>query len=68
MHKSALCKAMSTSPSLKCSVEDTDQARSTPESEAAVIEDLKWVGIKWDEGAMIIWIAECYLDVGLKLL
>lgn len=33
-----------------CSVEDTDQARSTPESEAAVLEDLKWIGIKWDEG------------------
>lgn len=37
---------------LKCRVEDTDQARSTPESEAAVIEDLKWIGIKWDEGAI----------------
>lgn len=31
-------------------MEDTDQARSTPESEAAVLEDLKWIGIKWDEG------------------
>lgn len=43
-----------------CSVEDTDQARSTPESEAAVIEDLKWIGIKWDEGAIhYMHIADC---------
>lgn len=33
-------------------MEDTDQARSTPESEAAVLEDLKWIGIKWDEGKL----------------
>ncbi|EIE26633.1 non-discriminatory gln-glu-trna synthetase [Coccomyxa subellipsoidea C-169] len=31
-------------------VEDTDQARSTKESEAAVLRDLAWLGIKWDEG------------------
>jgi glutamyl/glutaminyl-tRNA synthetase len=31
-------------------VEDTDQARSTRESEQAVITDLEWLGIKWDEG------------------
>lgn len=31
-------------------VEDTDAARSTRESEAAVLEDLKWLGIHWDEG------------------
>ena len=36
---------------IACRVEDTDQARSTPESEAAVLQDLEWIGIKWDEGA-----------------
>lgn len=31
-------------------VEDTDMARSTKESEAAILEGLKWCGITWDEG------------------
>src|SRR6266849_3574147 len=31
-------------------VEDTDQARSTSESEALVLEDLRWLGLDWDEG------------------
>lgn len=31
-------------------VEDTDQARSTAESEEAILESLKWSGITWDEG------------------
>jgi nondiscriminating glutamyl-tRNA synthetase len=31
-------------------IEDTDRARSTDQSEAAVIEDLKWLGLTWDEG------------------
>lgn len=31
-------------------VEDTDQARSTLESEQAMIRDLKWLGLDWDEG------------------
>lgn len=31
-------------------VEDTDVARSTAESEAAILEALKWCGIRWDEG------------------
>ena len=31
-------------------VEDTDQARSTAASEAAVLRDLSWLGIRWDEG------------------
>ena len=34
-----------------CRIEDTDQARSTRESEEAVLEDLTWLGIQWDEGA-----------------
>ena len=31
-------------------IEDTDQARSTRESEDAILESLRWLGITWDEG------------------
>jgi glutamyl-tRNA synthetase len=31
-------------------VEDTDQARSTRESEEMVLEDLRWLGLQWEEG------------------
>jgi len=31
-------------------IEDTDVARSSSQSEGGVIEDLKWLGIDWDEG------------------
>lgn len=31
-------------------IEDTDAARSTRESEQAVLQDLEWLGITWDEG------------------
>ena len=31
-------------------IEDTDQVRSTEESLKMVIQDLKWLGLKWDEG------------------
>ncbi len=31
-------------------IEDTDQARSTEESLKMVIEDLQWLGLRWDEG------------------
>ena len=31
-------------------VEDTDTARSTRESEASVLQDLRWLGLMWDEG------------------
>ena len=31
-------------------VEDTDQARSTAESETMVLDDLRWLGLLWDEG------------------
>jgi len=31
-------------------VEDTDEARSTKESEAAILNDLKWLTLNWDEG------------------
>ncbi len=31
-------------------IEDTDQARSTDESLTMMIQDLKWLGLLWDEG------------------
>ena len=31
-------------------VEDTDQARSTLESEQMVLDDLRWLGLNWDKG------------------
>ncbi len=31
-------------------VEDTDLERSTRESETAILEDLRWMGLDWDEG------------------
>lgn len=31
-------------------IEDTDAERSTLESEAAILEDLRWLGLNWDEG------------------
>lgn len=31
-------------------IEDTDQTRSTPESEQAILRALRWVGLSWDEG------------------
>jgi glutamyl-tRNA synthetase len=31
-------------------IEDTDQARSTAESERVILETLRWCGLDWDEG------------------
>ena len=31
-------------------IEDTDVERSTRESEAAILADLRWLGLDWDEG------------------
>ena len=31
-------------------IEDTDQARSTAESEQAIFDALRWLGLDWDEG------------------
>lgn len=31
-------------------IEDTDQARSTPESEQAILDSLRWLGLEWNEG------------------
>ncbi|MBN2585863.1 MAG: glutamate--tRNA ligase [Candidatus Fermentibacteraceae bacterium] len=31
-------------------IEDTDRERSSPASETAIIESLRWLGLDWDEG------------------
>lgn len=31
-------------------IEDTDRARSTPASEKAILDSLRWLGLEWDEG------------------
>ncbi|HEX5360998.1 MAG TPA: glutamate--tRNA ligase family protein, partial [Fluviicoccus sp.] len=31
-------------------IEDTDQVRSTPESENQILSSLRWLGLNWDEG------------------
>jgi len=31
-------------------IEDTDQQRSTPESEQAILDSLRWLGLEWSEG------------------
>jgi len=33
-------------------IEDTDTERSTRESEAAILDSLKWLGLDWDEGPL----------------
>jgi glutamyl-tRNA synthetase len=34
-------------------IEDTDAERSTRESEHAILADLEWMGLKWDEGVEV---------------
>lgn len=34
-------------------IEDTDQARSTKASEQMILDDLRWLGLDWDEGPEI---------------
>src|SRR5256885_14240544 len=31
-------------------IDDTDPARNVPGGEAELIEDLRWLGLEWDEG------------------
>lgn len=34
-------------------IEDTDQVRSTAESAAGILQDLRWLGLNWDEGPVV---------------
>ncbi|MGO8686467.1 MAG: glutamate--tRNA ligase [Candidatus Dormibacteria bacterium] len=42
--------ARSTGGSFVLRIEDTDQGRYVPESEAAILETLHWLALDWDEG------------------
>lgn len=37
-------------PCLLLSLKDTDEARSSKESEESMLADLRWLGLDWDEG------------------
>ena len=45
-----LCFARSRGGQFILRIEDTDQQRSTPESEQAIFDSLKWLGLEGDEG------------------
>ena len=45
-----LCFARANGGQFLLRIEDTDQARSTPESEQAILNSLRWLGLEWDEG------------------
>ncbi len=44
------CFAKSQGGEFLLRIEDTDQVRSTPESEQAILDSLRWLGLDWDEG------------------
>ncbi len=45
-----LCFARAHGGQFVLRIEDTDQTRSTPESEQAILDSLRWLGLDWDEG------------------
>ena len=44
------CFAKSQGGEFVLRIEDTDQVRSTPESEQAIMDSLRWLGLEWDHG------------------
>jgi glutamyl-tRNA synthetase len=45
-----LCFARAHGGQFLLRIEDTDQTRSTAESEQAILDSLRWLGLEWDEG------------------
>lgn len=45
-----LASTASTGGSFILRIEDTDQSRLVHDAEQRIIQDLKWLGLKWDEG------------------
>ncbi|MCB1729614.1 MAG: glutamate--tRNA ligase [Halieaceae bacterium] len=45
-----LCFARAHGGQFLLRIEDTDQQRSTADSEQAILESLRWLGLEWDEG------------------
>src|SRR5438874_8694284 len=33
-------------------IDDTDPSRNVPGGEEAIVEDLRWLGVEWDEGPL----------------
>jgi glutamyl-tRNA synthetase len=57
-------------------IEDTDQSRSTAESEQTIFDSLRWLGLEWDEGPDVggpygpyrqSERKDCYKDYAMKL-
>ena len=46
----SLCHARQGGGEFVLRIEDTDAERSTPESEASILNSLRWLGLDWDEG------------------
>lgn len=46
----SLCFARQHGGQFVLRIEDTDAARSTPESETKILDSLRWLGLDWDEG------------------
>ena len=44
------CSRADTGGTFILRIEDTDVERSTRESERAILDDLRWMGLEWDEG------------------
>ncbi|MBN8532431.1 MAG: glutamate--tRNA ligase, partial [Alphaproteobacteria bacterium] len=49
-------------------LDDTDQERSRPEFEAAIREDLQWLGLSWDREARQMDHTDHYKAAGQKLI
>lgn len=49
-------------------IEDTDQSRNTPTAAKQVMDDLRWLGINWDEGPEVGGPAEPYFQSQRKLI
>ncbi|MDX9874065.1 MAG: glutamate--tRNA ligase [Spongiibacteraceae bacterium] len=45
-----LCFARANGGEFILRIEDTDQQRSTPQSEQAILDSLRWLGLSWSEG------------------
>jgi glutamyl-tRNA synthetase len=45
-----LCFARAHGGQFLLRIEDTDQVRSTRDSEQAILDSLRWLGLEWDEG------------------
>ena len=46
-------------------IEDTDLERSTKESENAMLRDLTWLGLDWDEGTLLLQYLVSFLVISM---